>query len=92
MFGINEVTSNFSEKLTTFLSSLSSLEESDDVPEWLQLFLESFRLLISDLSQANSQLSSKIKSLDGRLSVVEGELTRGIKHIFQLRVGLSVLK
>ena len=70
----NEVSSAFSEKLNTFLSSLSSLEERNDVPEWLTIFLQSFRLLTSDLSQANSQLTCKVTKMEERLSVVEGEL------------------
>ena len=55
MTEISEVAVAFSEKLTNFLNSLSSLEERDGVPEWVTLFLVSFRLLTADLCNADSQ-------------------------------------
>ena len=92
MIQVSEVSSTFSEKLITFLSSLSSLAERDDIPGRTQHFLESFCLLTSDLSQANSQLSSKVKSLEGRLSVVEGELAVQKAIISALQVDRDLTK
>ena len=74
MTEISEVSLAFSENLTNFLSSLPSLEERDDVPEWLTLFLASFRLLTADFCKANSHLSSKVNILEESLSAVESEL------------------
>ena len=64
----------FSEKVTTFIDSISSLETRDDVSEWLNLFLEKFRLLSSDVCQANMQLSSRVNDAEQRLSAVKSEL------------------
>ena len=74
-----------------FVLSSSSLEERDDVPEWLTLFLASFRLLTADLCKANSHLFSKVNIL--KLNINEKDICRshriGEKTEYQIQQKLN---
>ena len=64
----------FLKKITAFLDSLASVESRNDIPEWMQLLLKSFKLLSSDFANANEDILIKVNQLDMRIEALESEL------------------